>query len=81
MSNRAKKVEDDMLPEYNFDYAKGVRGKYYQRLMKEVSNVILLDPDVAKAFPDSASVNEALRALLDLNRSIQRRTRRSRDRS
>jgi len=81
MSTRAKKVEDDLLPEYNFDYGKGVRGKYYRRLMKEGSNVILLDPDVAKAFPDSVSVNETLRALLDLNRDIQRRTRRSRDRS
>ena len=70
-----------MLPEYDFDYTKGIRGKYYKRLLKEGSNVVLLDPDVAKAFPDSASVNEALRSLLDLTRTTQRLTRRSRGRS
>jgi len=81
MNNRAKKDQDDMLPEYDFDYTKGIRGKYYKRLLKEGSNVVLLDPDVAKAFPDSASVNEALRSLLDLTRTTQRLTRRSRGRS
>ncbi len=45
--------------------------------MEEGSNVIVLEPDVAKAFRDSASVNEALRSLLDLTRSTQRLTRRS----
>ena len=50
--------------EYNFDYSKAVRGKYYKRLVKEGSNVVVLDRDVAKAFPDSASVNKALRSMI-----------------
>ena len=49
---------DEMRAEYNFDYSKGVRGKYYRRLIKEGSNVVLLDPDVAAAFPSSKAVND-----------------------
>ena len=66
-----------MRPEYNFDYSKAVRGKYYKRLLAEGTNVVVLDPDVAKTFHDSASVNEALRSLLDLSRFTTRLTRRS----
>ena len=77
MKDRDKKSQDELRPEYNFDYSKAVRGKYYKRLMEEGSNVIVLEPDVAKAFRDSASVNEALRSLLDLTRSTQRLTSRS----
>jgi hypothetical protein len=54
-----------MLPEY--DFSKGVRGKYARRYA-EGSNVVVLSPDLAAVFPDSASVNEALRALVDLAR-------------
>lgn len=53
-----------MRAEYDFDYSKAVKGKYYKRLLKEGSNVVVLDRDVAKAFPDSASVNKALRSVL-----------------
>ncbi len=77
MKDRRKKSLDELRPEYNFDYSKAVRGKYYKRLIEEGSNVIVLDPDVAEAFRDSAAVNEALRSLLDLTRSTQRLTRRS----
>ena len=72
MKDRRKKSQDELRPEYNFDYSKAVRGKYYRRLMEGGSNVVVLEPDVAKAFHDSASVNEALRSLLDLTRSTQR---------
>lgn len=44
---------------------------------EEGSNVVILEPDVAKAFQDSESVNEALRSLLDITRSTRRLTRRS----
>ena len=64
-----------MRAEYDFDYLKAVRGKYYKRLLKEGSNVVVLDRDVAKAFPDSASVNKALRSMLK-NRRPRRLTRR-----
>ena len=50
-----------MLPEY--DFSKGVRGKYAKRYAAG-SNVVVLSPDVAKKFPDSDSVNKALRTLV-----------------
>ncbi len=53
--------EDDMRPEY--DLRGGVRGKYYQR-HRQGTNVVLLEPDVARSFNDSATVNEALRRYL-----------------
>ena len=52
--------KDDLLPEY--DFSKARRNPYAARY-REGTNVVLLDPDVAKDFPDSQSVNEALRAL------------------
>jgi hypothetical protein len=67
---------DELRPEYDFDYSKAVRGKYYRRLLEEGSNVVILEPDIAQAFHDSASVNEALRSLLELTRSTKRLTRR-----
>jgi len=81
MKDRRKKKSDELRPEYDFDYSKAVRGKYYKRLLEEGSNVVVLDPDVSKAFHDSVSVNEALRSLLDLTRSTHRLTRRSSGRS
>ena len=56
-------VDSDMLPVY--DFSKGIRGKYVQRLA-EGSNIIVLAPDLAEIFPDSAAVNDALRALADI---------------
>ena len=50
-----------MLPEYDFSNA--VRGKYYDQY-RHGTNVVLLDPDVADAFPNAAAVNEALRLLV-----------------
>jgi len=63
------KTIDDIRPEYDFDYSNAVRGKYYKRLLKEGSNVVVLDRDVAKAFPSSASVNDALRSVLKSKRA------------
>lgn len=53
---------DEMRPEY--DLRGGVRGKYYEQY-KQGTNVVLLDPDLAKVFRDSESVNKALRIFLD----------------
>jgi hypothetical protein len=55
----------DMLDEY--DFSKGVRGKYAKRYA-EGTNVVVLAPDVSAMFPDSESVNEALRALVQIAR-------------
>lgn len=54
------KSQPDMLPEY--DFSKGVRGKYAKRYAKG-TNVVVLDPDVAKLFPDAKIVNQSLRKL------------------
>ena len=61
---KPKNVSDGLRPEYDFDYSKGVRGKYYKRILKQSANVAVLEPDVAKAFPNSAAVNDALRVVL-----------------
>jgi hypothetical protein len=68
---------DEMRTEYDFDYSKAVRGKYYRRLLKEGANVVVLEPDVAKAFRSSAAVNEALRSLLRMSEATRRLTSRS----
>jgi len=54
------KSDPDMLEEY--DFTGGVRGKYAKRYA-EGTNLVVIDPDVAKYFPDHESVNEALRSL------------------
>jgi len=65
---------DDMRSEYDLDYSKAIRSKYYDRLIKEGSNVIVLEPDIARVFRDSASVNEALRSFLEVSKITQRLT-------
>lgn len=56
--------DDDLRPEYDLGkLAGGVRGKHY-RQYQEGSNIVVLEPDVAEAFPDARSVNEALRKLM-----------------
>ena len=50
--------ESEMQPEY--DFSKGVRGKHH-RAYQEGSNIVFLEPDIAKVFKDSESVNHALR--------------------
>jgi hypothetical protein len=70
-------LSDDLRPAYRFDYSKAVRGKYYKRILEEGANVVILEPDVAKVFPDSASVNNALRVVLKAGQAAQRLARRS----
>lgn len=60
MSNRPDEHDDD-IPET--DFSGGVRGKYYERAMQG-TNVVLLEPDVAQVFRDSAVVSQALREYL-----------------
>lgn len=80
MKAKKKVVSDELRPEYNFDYSKAIRGKYYKRIIEEGANVVMLEPDVAKAFTDSAAVNDALRSLLDLTRTTRRLTKHSTER-
>ena len=61
-----KRHRDELRHEYDLSRLKGgVRGKYYQRASTS-TNLVLLEPDVARAFPDSSSVNRALRLLRDV---------------
>ena len=57
--------DDEMRPEYDFDFSTIERGRYAKRLKTEGSNLILVEPDLAKTFPDSASVNAALRSVVE----------------
>jgi hypothetical protein len=74
--NTTSEVADELRPEYDLTelLKGGVRGKYVARY-RAGTNLVLLDPDVAKSFPDDATVNEALRLVIRLG-EIQRVKRR-----
>lgn len=67
MKNSPEDPDDDLRPEYDLTSLKraGVRGKYVERY-RSGTNLVLLDPDVARAFPDDAAVNQALRLVMQL---------------
>lgn len=56
-------AQDTMRPQY--DFSKGARGKHH-KAYQQGTNVVLLEPDMAEIFKDSASVNRALRMLVEL---------------
>jgi hypothetical protein len=60
-----KEVAAEVREEY--DFSRGVRGKYARRYARG-ANVVVLAPDVAKVFPSTESVNTSLRALADIFR-------------
>lgn len=67
--NRTK--DDDLRSEYDIATMKGgVRGKYVARLRKG-SNIVVLEPEIAAAFPSTVSVNEALRGMLDTTKAAR----------
>lgn len=69
MNQENKPENDELLPEYDFTQLEGgVRGKYVERY-KQGTNLVLLAPDVAQAFPTAEAVNEALRLLIRLAKS------------
>ena len=71
MSKATRPEDDDLKPEYDFASMKGgVRGKYVARLRKG-SNLVLLEPEVAAAFPSAEAVNEALRGVLNATRVVR----------
>ena len=65
-----KKMKNDTEQLDEYDFSKGIRGKYSKRF-KSGSNVIVIDPDVAKYFPDHDSVNSSLRSLLTIIKQHQ----------
>jgi hypothetical protein len=62
-ASQAREFDDDLLPEYRFDYSKARPNRFAARL-KEGSRVFVLDPDVAAVFSTAESVNAVLRALI-----------------
>lgn len=73
----AKRRRSNLRPEYDLSrLVGGVRGKYYKQAVAG-TNLVLLDPDIARAFPDSSSVNQALRLLKDVAAKTSGRKRKS----
>jgi len=68
----SKRPTREVRPEY--DFSGGVRGKYVDRYRRG-TNVVLIDPELADAFPDSKSVNDALRALVAIATRAEARKR------
>jgi hypothetical protein len=67
-------MEDALRSEYDFSNMQGgVKGKYVERY-RTGTNLVLLDPDVAQAFPNDAAVNEALRLLIQVAQRQQPNT-------
>jgi len=62
-SKTRKNVDSEMRPEYRFDYRKGRLNRFASRANDEAL-IVLVDPDIAEVFPNSESVNRALRALI-----------------
>ena len=77
MKKSSRKTTDELRPEYRrSDFGTLVRGKYAARV-SEASNIVVLEPQVARAFPNDRAVNQALRRLLRDRKGSARPTVRS----
>lgn len=76
MKKHKNRMNDELRPEYDLRQLLkgGVRGKYAKRY-RAGTNLILLDPDVRRAFRDERAVNEALRLVIELRKVGSRRGR------
>jgi hypothetical protein len=73
MKKTNSNLSDELRPEYDFASMKGgVRGKYVKRF-REGTNIVLVQPEVAAAFPTEEAVNEALRGVLNTTLAVRRR--------
>ncbi|HZP23892.1 MAG TPA: hypothetical protein VFB04_10620 [Terriglobales bacterium] len=71
---KTKASSEELRPQYKrSDFKKLERGKYYERV-KESSNVVVLDPEIAAVFPNSAAVNKALHSLIEVDSRVSRLT-------
>ena len=74
----AKRMSDELRPEYDLSQLKGgVRGKYYRQATAG-TNLVLIEPELASIFPDSKSVNRALKLLVDTAEAAAAPSRRPR---
>jgi len=69
MKKKTTEMNDELRPEYDLKslLKGGVRGKYAKKYC-EGTNLVLLEPEIAKAFPNAKAVNEALRLVIELNK-------------
>jgi hypothetical protein len=75
MKKASRKPTDELRRQYKrSDFGPLVRGKYARRLA-ETTNVVVLEPEVAKAFPNDRAVNKALRTLIGNRKSIPHRAK------
>lgn len=73
-----RRVRDGLRPEYDLTKLKGgVRGKYFRQAIAG-TNVVLIEPELTRVFPNAASVNQALRLLADTAEAATGAARRSR---
>jgi hypothetical protein len=65
-------LDDDLLPEYDFDYTRAKPNRFASRVNQPLLKVVVLDEDVAQVFTTPESVNKVLRGLIEsMPRSIQ----------
>lgn len=73
MKKTSRSLINGLRPEYDFVSMKGgVRGKYLKRF-RERTNIVVLEPEIAEAFPNDEAVNQALRGMLNTARAVRRR--------
>jgi hypothetical protein len=77
MKKKTTEMNDELRPEYDIKplLKGGVRGKYTEKY-REGTNLVLLEPEIAKAFPNEKAVNDALRLVIELNK-VQTQARQS----
>jgi hypothetical protein len=77
MKKKSDEMNDELRPEYDMKslLKDGIRGKYAKKY-REGTNLVLLEPDIAKAFPNEKAVNDALRLVIKLN-EVQDKARQS----
>ena len=72
MKKNSRILSNGLRDEYDFATMKGgIRGKYLRRL-REATNIVLLEPEIAEAFPNEEAVNQALRGVLNTARAVRR---------
>ena len=77
MKKASRKAVDELRPEYKrSDFGALVRGRYAARLAKQ-TNIVVLDPEVAEAFPNDKAVNKALKGLIEVAEATAHGTHRS----
>ena len=64
LSNNMENLNDELLPEYRFDYAQAKPNRFAGNDQVSASRVVVLDEDVARVFTTPESVNKVLRALI-----------------